>query len=71
MEKKTENEKNPLKTSEEIRKEAREELNRQLQGLLNDKPIENLADDNIEDQVKRLTILVFFSIKAILNNKKL
>ena len=54
MEKKTENETNPLNTSEEIRKKAREELNRQLQGLLNDKPIENLTDDNIEDEVKRL-----------------
>ena len=54
MESKTENESNPLNTSEEIRKKAREELNRQLEGLLNNKPIEKLTDDNIEDEVNRL-----------------
>ena len=54
MESKTENETNPLNTSEEIRKKAREELNRQLEGLLNNKPIEKLTDDNIEDEVNRL-----------------
>ena len=54
METKTKNEVNPLNTSEEIRKKAREELNRQLQGLLNDQPIEKLTDDNVEDEVNRL-----------------
>ena len=54
MESKTENDSNPLNTSEEIRKKAREELNRQLQGLLNNQPIEKLTDDNIEDEVNRL-----------------
>ena len=54
MESKTENDSNPLNTSEEIRKKAREELNRQLEGLLNNKPIEKLTDDNIEDEVNRL-----------------
>ena len=54
METKTENKENPLNTSEEIRKKAREELNRQLQGLLNDQPVEKLTDDNIEDEVNRL-----------------
>ena len=54
METKTENKENPLNTSEEIRNKAREELNRQLQGLLNDQPIEKLTDDNIEDEVNRL-----------------
>ena len=54
MESKTENESNPLNTSEEIRKKAREELNRQLQGLINNKPIENFTDENIEDEVNRL-----------------
>ena len=46
--------KNPLNESEEIRKKAREELNRQLQGLLNNQPIENPTDENIEDEVNRL-----------------
>ena len=54
METKTEKKENPLNTSEEIRNKAREELNRQLQGLLNDQPIEKLTDDNIEDEVNRL-----------------
>ena len=54
MEKKTENELNSLNTSEEIKNKAREELNRQLQGFLNDAPIENPTDDNIEDEVNRL-----------------
>ena len=54
MESKTENDSDPLNTSEEIRKKAREELNRQLQGLLNNQPIEKLTDDNIEDEVNRL-----------------
>ena len=54
METKTEKAENPLNTSEEIRNKAREELNRQLQGLLNDQPIEKLTDDNIEDEVNRL-----------------
>ena len=47
-------EKNPLNESEEIRQKAREELNRQLQGLLNNQPIENPTDENIEDEVNRL-----------------
>ena len=47
-------EKNPLRESEEIRKKAREELNRQLQGLLNNQPIENPTEENIEDEVNRL-----------------
>ena len=54
MESKIEKETNPLNESDEIRKKAREELNRQLQGLLNDQPIEKLTDDNIEDEVNRL-----------------
>ena len=54
MESKTENETNPLNTSEEIRKKAREELDRQLQGLLNDQPIQQFTDDNIENEVNRL-----------------
>lgn len=54
METKTEKKENPLNTSEEIRNKAREELNRQLQGLSNDQPIEKLTDDNIEDEVNRL-----------------
>ena len=54
MEKKTENELNSLNTSEEIKNKAREELNRQLQGFLNDAPIENPTDENIEDEVNRL-----------------
>ena len=54
METKIKNDVNPLNTSEEIKKKAREELNRQLQGLLNDQPIEKLTDDNIEDEVNRL-----------------
>ena len=47
-------EKNPLRESEEIRKKAREELNRQLQGLLNNQPIENPTEENIEEEVNRL-----------------
>ena len=47
-------EKNPLRESEEIRKKAREELNRQLQSLLNNQPIENPTEENIEDEVNRL-----------------
>ena len=54
MESKIESDSDPLNTSEEIRKKAREELNRQLQGLLNNQPIEKLTDDNIEDEVNRL-----------------
>ena len=54
MESKEETDSDPLNTSEEIRKKAREELNRQLQGLLNNQPIEKLTDDNIEDEVNRL-----------------
>ena len=54
MESKAENDTDPLNTSEEIRKKAREELNRQLQGLLNNQPIEKLTDENIEDEVNRL-----------------
>jgi len=48
------NEKNPLNESEEIRKKAREELNRQLQGLLNNQQLENPTEENIEDEVNRL-----------------
>ena len=48
------NEKNPLNESEEIRKKAREELNRQLQGLLNNQQIDNPTEENIEDEVNRL-----------------
>ena len=47
-------EKNPLNESEEMRKKAREELNRQLQSLLNNQPIENPTEENIEDEVNRL-----------------
>ena len=47
-------EKNPLRESEEIRKKAREELNRQLQSLLNNQPIENPTEENVEDEVNRL-----------------
>ena len=47
-------EKNPLNESEEIRKKAREELNRQLQGLLNNQQLENPTEENIEDEVNRL-----------------
>ena len=47
-------EKNPLNESEEMRKKAREELNLQLQGLLNNQPIENPTEENIEDEVNRL-----------------
>ena len=54
MESKTENEINPLNTSEEIHKKAREELNRQLQGLLNDKPTQKFTEENIEEEVNRL-----------------
>jgi hypothetical protein len=54
MERNPENDADPLNTSEEIRKKAREELNRQLQGLLNNQPIEKLTDENIEDEVNRL-----------------
>ena len=54
MESKPDNDADPLNTSEEIRKKAREELNRQLQGLLNNQPIEKLTDENIEDEVNRL-----------------
>ena len=54
MESKTENEINPLNTSEEIHKKAREELNRQLQGLLNDKPTQKFNEENIEEEVNRL-----------------
>jgi len=54
MESKPDNDENPLNTSEEIRRKAREELNRQLQGLLNNQPIEKLTDENIEDEVNRL-----------------
>ena len=48
------NNNNPLTESQEIHKKAREELNRQLQGLLNNQPIENPTDENIEDEVNRL-----------------
>ena len=54
MESKPDNDADPLNTSEEIRKKAREELNRQLQGLLNNQPIEKLTEENIEDEVNRL-----------------
>jgi hypothetical protein len=54
MESKPDNDTDPLNTSEEIRKKAREELNRQLQGLLNNQPIEKLTEENIEDEVNRL-----------------
>ena len=47
-------EKNPLTESQEIHKKAREELNRQLQCLLNNQPIENPTEENIEDEVNRL-----------------
>ena len=47
-------EKNPLNESEEMRKKAREELNRQLQGLLNNQPVENPTEENIEEEVNRL-----------------
>ena len=47
-------EKNSLNESEEMRKKAREELNLQLQGLLNNQPIENPTEENIEDEVNRL-----------------
>ena len=47
-------EKNPLNESEEMRKKAREELNRQLQGLLNNQQIESPTEENIEDEVNRL-----------------
>ena len=46
--------KNPLTESQEIHKKAREELNRQLQCLLNNQPIENPTEENIEDEVNRL-----------------
>ena len=54
MESKTENDINTLTTSQDIKKKAREELDKQLQGLLNNEPIENPTDDNIEDEVNRL-----------------
>ena len=54
MESKAENEINPLNTSEEMHKKAREELNRQLQGLLNDKPTQKFTEENIEEEVNRL-----------------
>ena len=47
-------ENNPLTESQEIRKKAREELNVQLQGYLNNQPIENPTEENIEDEVNRL-----------------
>ena len=47
-------EKNTLTESQEIHKKAREELNRQLQCLLNNQPIENPTEENIEDEVNRL-----------------
>lgn len=53
MENKTESS-NFLNTSQELKNKAREELNKQLQGLLNDVPLDNPTDENIEDEVNRL-----------------
>ena len=52
MESKTENDINTLAISQDIKNKAREELNKQLQGLLNNESIP--SDDNIEDEVNRL-----------------
>ena len=52
MENKTENDINTLTISQDIKNKAREELNKQLQGLLNNESIP--SDDNIEDEVNRL-----------------
>ena len=54
MEAKIPNNNNSLTESQEIHKKAREELERQLQGLLNNQPIENPTEENIEDEVNRL-----------------
>ena len=54
MEAKIQNNNNSLTESQEIHKKAREELERQLQGLLNNQPIENPTEENIEDEVNRL-----------------